>query len=157
MEHVHEAYMLSSVHSSDLPVQGTGPSICSRSMPCYITWPPVPTTTTPNLWYYTWEKMDALEESHPAVYSKFMDGLFVLRRSDNYWAGIFSDLYIEQVLMGSIKSVGGLTRGRGFEDATSLVWLLPMPVCGEVHKAVQEVTGTSNSYSTNTRTSHRQA
>ena len=35
--------------------------------------------------------------------AKFV-GLFVLRRSDSYWAGIFSDdLYIEQVLMGSVK------------------------------------------------------
>ena len=87
------------------------------------------------------KKMDKLEETHPAVYTKFLEGLFVLRRSDSYWAGIFSDLYIEQVLMGSVKSVGGLTRGRGFEESTSLIWLLSMPACGEVHKAMQEVTG----------------
>jgi hypothetical protein len=86
-------------------------------------------------------KMEKLDETHPAVYTKFMEGLFVLRRSDNYWAGIFSDLYIEQVLMGSVKSVGGLTRGRGFQESTSLIWLLSMPACGEVHKAMQEVTG----------------
>ena len=54
---------------------------------------------------------------------------------------MFSDLYIEQVLMGSIKSVGGLTRGRGFEESTRLTWLLSMPACGEVHKAMQDVTG----------------
>jgi len=70
------------------------------------------------------EKMDTLEETHPAVYAKFLEGLFVLRRSDKYWSGISSDLYIEQVLMGSVKSVGGLTRGRGFQESTSLIWLL---------------------------------
>ena len=42
--------------------------------------------------------------------------------------------------MGSIKSVGGLTRERGFQESTSLLWLLSMPACGEVHKALQELT-----------------
>ena len=62
---------------------------------------------------------------------------FLKGYSNSYWAGIFSDLCIEQVLMGSIKSVGGLTRGRG---STRLVWLLSIPVCGEVHNAMQDVT-----------------
>jgi hypothetical protein len=88
--------------------------------------------------------MEKLDETHPAVYAKFMEGLFVLWRSDRYWTGIFSDLYIEQVLMGSVKSVGGLTRGRGFEESTSLIWLLSTPACGEVHKVMQEVTGHSS-------------
>ena len=48
--------------------------------------------------------------------------------------------------MGNIKSVGGLTRGRGFEESTSLVWLLSRPACAEVHKAMQEVTCLSNTY-----------
>ena len=90
-------------------------------------------------------KMEKLKETNPDVYAHFMDGLFVVRRSDNDWGGIFSDLYIEQVLMGSIKSVGGLTRGRGFNESNSLIWLLSMPACGEVHKAMQEVTGVSTS------------
>jgi len=93
------------------------------------------------------DKMEQLEHTHPSVYSRFLEGLFVLRRSDSYWSGIYSDLYIEQVLMGSIKSVGGLTRGRGFDESTSLVWLMSMPACGEVHKAVLEIASLSNSYS----------
>ena len=44
-------------------------------------------------------KMEKLQDMHPHVYRKFIDGFFVLRRTDNYWAGIYSDLYIEQVLM----------------------------------------------------------
>ena len=63
-----------------------------------------------------------LEETEPSVYMKFLVGQFALRHSDSLWSGIFSDLCIEQVLMmGSIKSVGGLTRGRGFEELTSLL------------------------------------
>ena len=86
------------------------------------------------------EKMEKLEETHPAVYRKFLEGLFVIHRSDSYWFGIFSDLCIKQVLMGNIKSVGGPTRERGFQESTSLLWLLSMPACGEVHKALQELT-----------------
>ena len=50
-----------------------------------------------------------------------MKGLFVLRRSDSYWRWIFSNLYIEQVLKSTIKSVGGLTQGCGFDNSRP-VW-----------------------------------
>ena len=38
-------------------------------------------------------------------------------------------------------AVGGLTRGWGFEQSTNLTWLLSTPACGEVNKAMREVTG----------------
>ena len=85
--------------------------------------------------------MQKLEEIHPT-------GSSVLLRTDNY-----NYLYIEQVLMGSVKSVGGLTRGRGFVQSTSLVWLLSMPACAYVNNALQEVTGlTDQSKAKTTRT-----
>ena len=37
--------------------------------------------------------------------------------------------------------VGGLTRGRGFEQSTHLTWLLSTPACGEVNRAMREVDG----------------
>jgi hypothetical protein len=48
------------------------------------------------------------------------------------WSGIFTDLFIEQVLMAGIKSSGGLTRGRGFDESTRLLFLLSRPICCEV-------------------------
>ena len=84
-------------------------------------------------------KMDKFEQTNPSIYNKFVEGLFVLRRTDSCWAGVYSDLYIEQVLMSGLKSVGGLTRGCGFEETTSLTWLLSMPACGDVTQAVHEV------------------
>ena len=42
--------------------------------------------------------------------------LHVIRRIDRYWAGLSSDLVIEQVLMRSMKTGGGLTRGRGMTE-----------------------------------------
>jgi len=76
----------------------------------------------------------------------FEDGLHVVRRSDRFWAGLSTDLFIEQVLMKSIKSTGGLTRGRGMDETQRLIWLLSSPQCAEINHAMQELT--SVSYST---------
>ena len=48
------------------------------------------------------------------------------------WAGLSSDLMIEQVLIRSLKIRGGLTRGQGFDKYQRTLWLLSSPVCGEV-------------------------
>ena len=62
------------------------------------------------------KQMSHLQDDHPKVYQHFQDGLHVIRRSDRYWAGLSSDLVIEQVLMRSMKTNGGLTRGRGMTE-----------------------------------------
>ncbi|VDI27019.1 Hypothetical predicted protein [Mytilus galloprovincialis] len=82
-----------------------------------------------------------LKTAHPDVYTHFMCGHHVIRRSDRLWAGLSTDLIIEQVLMRSIKSTGGLTRGRGMGEAQRTQWLLAMPVCAEYNNAMQQVTG----------------
>ncbi|CAG2201575.1 unnamed protein product [Mytilus edulis] len=64
-----------------------------------------------------------------------------MRRSERYWAGLSSDLMIEQVLMRRVKTAGGLTRGRGMGDIQRSQWLLSMPACGEMNQAVQDLTG----------------
>ena len=57
--------------------------------------------------------MEALESTHPWLHDMFMEGEHAVRRSRHSWAGLLSDLVIEQILMRSVKSRGGLTRGRG--------------------------------------------
>ena len=52
------------------------------------------------------QKMHALEEDNPEVHQKFQSGFHVIRRSSQYWAGLGSDLVIEQTLMRSLKSQG---------------------------------------------------
>lgn len=91
--------------------------------------------------------MQNLQTDHPDVYSHFQNGHHVLRRSDRFWAGLSTDLVIEQVLMRSIKSCGGLTRGRGLEESQRALWLLSMPVCAEYNNAMQDLTGTTYSTS----------
>ena len=82
-----------------------------------------------------------LKTEHPNVQQRFDEGFHVVRRSDRLWAGLSSDLIIEQVLMRSLKTSGGLTRGRGLTERQRLLWLLSMPACAEINQAMQELTG----------------
>ena len=97
---------------------------------------------TKSLWVYL-QRMSNLQGEHPDVYQHFKEGLHVVRRSDRQWGGLSSDLVIEQVLMRSMKTSGGLTRGRGMTEQQRLTWSLSMPACAEVNKAMQEMTGVS--------------
>ena len=61
-------------------------------------------------------------------------------QADRFWAGLSSDLVIEQVLMRSVKSSGGLTHGRGMAESQRAQWLLSMPACASISSAMQEFT-----------------
>ena len=43
--------------------------------------------------------------------------------------------------MRSMKTSGGLIRGRGMTEAQRLVWLMAHPVCAEINNAMQHLTG----------------
>ena len=66
---------------------------------------------------YVQQRM-SLSEKHPWLHEQFENGKHEVRRSQRYWAGLWSDLVIEQTLMRSVKSMGGLTRGRGLQEGT---------------------------------------
>ena len=85
--------------------------------------------------------MKALKDTHPKVYQDYQEGHHVFQRSDRYWAGLLQDLVIEQVLMRSLKTSGGLTRGTGFGERQRLVWLLSMPACAEISSAMPTLSG----------------
>ena len=78
--------------------------------------------------YLYLQKMVTLESDNPTVFQKFVNGFHVIRRSDQYWAGLGSDLVIEQTLMRSLKSTGGLTRGSGMSEHQRAVWTMSAPV-----------------------------
>ena len=50
---------------------------------------------------------------HHDVHRTFEAGFHVVRRSNRSWAGLSTDFVMQQVLMGSLKTSGGVTRGRG--------------------------------------------
>jgi len=91
--------------------------------------------------YLYMQSMCDLQKEHPEVYNSFQDGQHDVRRSDRYWAGLSTDLAIEQVLMRSVKTCGGLTRGPGMSESQRLNWLLSTPACADVDKAMQNLTG----------------
>ena len=84
--------------------------------------------------------MCRIEETHPEVYKAFMRGHHVSRRSDRFWAGLSTDLVIEQALMRSVKTTRGLTRGRGIDETQRASWLLSVPACAEMNVAMQDLT-----------------
>ena len=63
------------------------------------------------------QDMMKLEQLNPDMFCQLNSGLFVIRRSDRLWAGLPSDLVIEPVLMRSLQTNGGLTRGRDMTEA----------------------------------------
>ena len=83
-----------------------------------------------------------LPEEYPDVYEMFMNayGQHVMRRVERLWAGLSSNDVIE-VLMRSIKSCGGLTRGREMSETQRMQWVLSMPACAGVSNAMNEVIG----------------
>ena len=91
--------------------------------------------------YVYLQEMTDLERTNPGVYRLFMSGNHVVRRSDRFWAGLSTDLVIEQALMRSVKSAGGMTRGRGMTESQRALWLLSMPACAEINDSMQEFTG----------------
>ena len=66
--------------------------------------------------YLYLQSMNELNDTKPKVYELFLKGYHVVRRSDEYWAGLSTDLVIEQELLRSLKSTGGMTRGRGMDE-----------------------------------------
>ena len=95
---------------------------------------------TKSIWLYL-QKMAELKDTHPDIHQKFESGHHLVRRSNRHWAGLSTDLVIEQVLIRSMKTTGGLTRGQGMSEKQRLVWLLSLPTCTEVNCAMQDFTG----------------
>ena len=83
--------------------------------------------------YINCQQMQDLPNTHPQVNRSFLNGLHVVRRSNRFWAGLSTDLIIEQVLIRSVKTTGGLTRERGMSETQRLVWLMSMPACADIN------------------------
>ena len=104
-----------------------------------------------SVWLYL-QQMSTLEKDNPTVYRDFINGYHVIRRSERVWSGLSPDLVIEQTLMRSLKSTGGLTRGTGFKEVQRNVYLYSRAPCAEISDAIEEFTG--KKYSTSNQ--HRE-
>ena len=90
-------------------------------------------------WVY--QCFSELPTEQPWVYQCFSEhGFNAVRRNCRYCAGLWTDLVIEQVMMRSIKSRGGLTRGRGMTESVRLQWICSLHKCVAVHDAMSTTT-----------------
>ena len=85
--------------------------------------------------------MVALQVTHPVLHQQFESGSHSIRRSNRFWAGLSTDLVIEQTMMRSIKTRGGLTRGRGMHETARGTWLGSLSTCAGVRSALEQATG----------------
>ena len=87
------------------------------------------------------QQMQALPSTYTWLYNCFTKGLRAVRRSNRHWSGLWSGLVIEQTLMKSIKSRGGLTRGRGMTDSVRHLWVLSLSHSSIVHQSMMTLSG----------------
>ena len=80
------------------------------------------------------QQMSTLEDKMlPNEFEAFTSkGYFTVRRTDKMWAGVWTDMTIERVLMRAMKTSRGLTRGRGMTESVVSRWVLGMPGCTEI-------------------------
>ena len=88
------------------------------------------------------QSMDALPEQHPWLHQCFQEKSYhPARRTERYWAGLWSDFVIEQLLMRSVKSRGGLSRGGGMNENGPTTWIHSMHRLPGTHCAMSSLTG----------------
>ncbi|CAH1107805.1 unnamed protein product [Psylliodes chrysocephalus] len=76
---------------------------------------------------YLMDMYSLKEKTNPTKYRSFTDGgRFAIKRSDKFWYGTWSGMVIEKSLMRTMKTVGGLTRGRGVQESVLSRWIMRM-------------------------------
>lgn len=105
--------------------------------------------------YLYLQTMLKLPEQHPQVFSLFQKGHHVVHRTESSWSGLGCDLVIEQVLMRSLKTSGGLTHGSGLTEIQRALWVLSMPICSEYNTAMQSLTNASQGTSEQHKEMHK--
>ena len=88
------------------------------------------------------QDMLALTTNHPDVLEHFEEKVyFAINRSGLPWAGGWSDLVIEQTLIRSLESSGGLTRGRGISDSVLAKWVCGSSAAAAICSSVEDFSG----------------
>ena len=93
------------------------------------------------------QSVNKFEKQHPEVINQFIEGHHTVKRAERKWAGLFTDLSIEQVLMKSLKGRSGVV-GKGITENVFNVWTKTMHRCAEVADAVSSLVSTSSNPAT---------
>ena len=70
--------------------------------------------------------MKSLAEEYLWLYERFFARFQAVRYADRHWSGLWSDLVIEPMLMHSITTYAGLTRGQSVSESVCHMWTLSL-------------------------------
>uniref|UniRef100_A0A1B0CSS6 Uncharacterized protein n=1 Tax=Lutzomyia longipalpis TaxID=7200 RepID=A0A1B0CSS6_LUTLO len=88
---------------------------------------------------YLQDMANLQNQMEPAEYQNFTEkGYFVIRRTNKFWSGVSVDITIEQELMRSFKTSGGLTHGRGINEGTLSKWIGGIRHCIPICNSLEE-------------------
>ena len=90
------------------------------------------------------QEMRKRPSTHPWLHQKFVEEYHTVRRTERQWARLWTDIVIEQVQITSLKSRGGLTRGRGMTESVRQQWLYSTQACAAIHDAMTSLAGKHN-------------
>ncbi|GBN55615.1 hypothetical protein AVEN_194337-1 [Araneus ventricosus] len=79
---------------------------------------------------------------HASGHFQYAKWIFTINRSGSLCAEVWSDMVIEKTLMRSMKSSGGMTRGRGFSDSVLAKWVGGSSAVIAICSSVEEFAGT---------------
>ena len=82
-------------------------------------------------------EMRKFPSTHPWLHQKFVEGYHTVRRRETLWAGLWTDIVIEQVLIRYLKSRVGLT----MTESVRQQWVYSMHACAAIHDAMTSLTG----------------
>jgi len=71
-------------------------------------------------------------------------GTACCKKNRQDWAGLSTDLLIEQVMMQSIKSAGGLTHGRGMNESVRIMWVKTLHRLASISSALGSLASLDN-------------
>ena len=72
-----------------------------------------------------------MQQQHPLAFEQFLLGNYAVKCFQKKWAGIWTDLPTEQILIKSLKGRGRVI-GRGISESMLRVWTKTMHRCVEV-------------------------
>ena len=93
------------------------------------------------------QQMRELQQTDPWLFEKYTEGYHAVRQSDQFLSGLWSDLVIEQILLRSIKTRGGLIRGCGMSESVRHLWVLILNAFASIYQAMTDVSALNVNFS----------
>ncbi|CAH0555189.1 unnamed protein product [Brassicogethes aeneus] len=75
---------------------------------------------------YLQDHMKLEDTMDEVTFENFKNGFFTIKRTEKFNSGTWTDMVIEQSLMKSMKSEGGLSRGRSTQESVLCKWVYAM-------------------------------